>query len=859
MRPNVAPARARSRHIFGEPALDFERLAALRAACDAHPTPALVIELIEALLARGDRPEAIEAYRRLTLADPVGARDAAVRAAYERALWSQPGELPTNLPAARRRLVGRDAALAELEGALREHRFVALLGPGGIGKTRLALEVARRALPEFRDGVWWVDLTAARSVQDLHAELARVLALTPSLRGATELASELGARRLLIVFDRCEGLAEEVGQLGAALLAHAPGATLLTTTQRAIPLAIPFEVSALALPAEGASRSQAAASEAVALFVERAVEADPRFALNDANARAVAGLCRALAGSPFAIEAAAAYLAHGDLERLTERLASDRAPEARDAARASVAWVYRMLGDAEARLLRALGLFPGDWSIDDAENVLGADAVAALDALLDAGLVVTRGTRRGLQRYRLLDATRDFARAQLDAAGELDDVRARFLRRIAATAAASESLASLSDHVLLAFDIAAEWTPAEPPVLELAGALELRLATLEHPAALHPRLDALVRRARARGDRSIGFADALGAFARLVNFLGDHATAVTLHDERIAVARACADPAALARALAGALPALLNERRFERVRATASEALAVARACDDTQSCADALRALSAAAHFEGDVDGALQYVDAFMQLPQERIAKGSIGRMLVGYFANAQKRGDLARGRAALEAALAIGHAIEDYGLATHCEMSLGFCAQRERRLEEAHQALQRAVSLSQHGSNTMTQIDALEELAAASIRSDQLEHLARVLGAIDAMRTRLRLAANPYVQGRSERLRAIVRAELGADAYALAYAQGGRGALPQAIEWAAQLRCGETLLEDADRFAQLSRREREIAQLVAEGVTNRAIARRLSVSVRTVDTHVASILRKLGVAGRGEIAARL
>ncbi|MHB8177609.1 MAG: ATP-binding protein [Vulcanimicrobiaceae bacterium] len=840
-----------------------DRIARLRSAFESTPRPpvTVVVELMQAQFDSGDRPGAIETHRRFSQLDPRTAQaDSRVRGAFDRVLWSVPKTPPGNLPTPRNRLVGRHAELAEIDDALTACRFVSLIGAGGIGKTRLALELAQRVLPAYPEGAWWVDLTAARGIDDLCAAVCAVLALEPPSDTLAGVAQRLRDRRLLLVLDRCDALAEAADELGRLLRSTCPGVNVLATTQRAMPSSRAVPVAPLPVPRAGeAHRAAAFGSDAARLFVERAVDADASFALTEANAAAVVDICRLTDGSPFAIENAAAYLSYGDIADLVKRIRDHRADDVQNAAQRSVDWVYGLLAAPETGLLRCASIFPDDFTIDDATAVFGNDAREALAVLVRAALVVPARAPGELTRYRLLDTTRVYAYDRLVGSGEADRVRTRLMAWLVEIAGSWPSLAAVREHVLLALEIGNAFAQHREAALELCGRIESKIATLGSHAKLLSRVRTLVDTARGEGNHSARFAAALGTYARLANYLADPAHAVALHQERIALVRESGDAAALALALASGLPALLNARRFDDARDAGEETLALGRAMDDAQVCADALRGLSALHYYEGDFDGALRCCDEFMALPQERIAKSTIGRMLVGYFANLQKVGNFARGRAMLERALEIARETGDHGLATHCEMSLGFCLLHEGLIVEAHAALQRAVGLSQHGSNAMSQLDALEELAAATIRRDQLEGVAQLLGYVDAQLERQRLALNPYVSGRPERLRAVVKAQLGENAYARAHAAGELLTLAEALERASHLRCGETTLEEADRFALLSPREREVARMVTRGASNREIAEALVVSVRTVDAHVAAILRKLEVARREQIATQI
>jgi predicted ATPase/class 3 adenylate cyclase len=355
--------------------------------------------------------------------------------------------LPNNLPPQLSSFVGREQELAELGRLLGDQRLVTLTGAGGCGKTRLALQTASEALERFPDGAWWVELAPLAEDRLVGAAIAEALGVRP-LPGMTELqacGAYLASRRALLVLDNCEHLVKACGEAAEELLKAAPELVMLATSRA--PLGVGGErdwrVPSLSLPAleTGDSNGDLAGSDAVSLFVERAQQAHPDFAVRNGEGEDVVRLCRELDGLPLAIELAAArvrilsvaQIANGLSERF--RLLSGGPQTSSDrlrAMRASVDWSYELLSEQERVLLRRLAVFAGGSTLEAVDEVCAGDAIereAMLDllaSLVDQSLVVAEGHEAGV-RYRLLETMRQYGLERLADAGEEATIRARHL------------------------------------------------------------------------------------------------------------------------------------------------------------------------------------------------------------------------------------------------------------------------------------------------------------------------------------------------------------------------------------------------------------------------------------------------
>ena len=350
---------------------------------------------------------------------------------------------PGNLPIQPTAFVGRDAAIAEVGKALDEARAVTLTGVGGVGKTRLALQVAADVVHRFGDGAWFVELAPVGTAEAFPDAVAQALSVPPR-PGATldqAVLDFLLGKDLLLVLDNCEHLLGASARFVESLLRQAPGLRVLATSREGLGVAgeRTITVPSLEVPASGSSPADVLASEAVRLFVERARDADAAPGGADADPAVLADLCRRLDGIPLAIELAAARTSGmspaeilGHLDRRFRLLNRGRrtATTRHQTLRNTLDWSYDLLDDAERTVLRRLAIFAGDFSLATAEAVVADEDLDSFEVidhlvrLVEKSLVAV-DRRSGNSRYRLLETIRDYAWERLTEAGEVDAVGAR--------------------------------------------------------------------------------------------------------------------------------------------------------------------------------------------------------------------------------------------------------------------------------------------------------------------------------------------------------------------------------------------------------------------------------------------------
>jgi predicted ATPase/class 3 adenylate cyclase len=377
-----------------------------------------------------------------------------------------------NLPAALTSFVGRQTEIDNLAVRVSEGRLVTLVGPGGAGKTRLAVETGRRLLDEFSDGVWLAELAVLRDPAQVAAAVAKAMGHHDPLAEAggpglvrDRLGAAIGDQRVLLLLDNCEHLIEAAGDLVRGLLGDCPRLVVLATSRQSLGVAGErlVEVGSLDLPA-GDDVTSVAGSGAGALFLERARAVHPRFQLDPLAAAKVAEVCRRLEGLPLAIELAAARGRLLTVAQIAERLeetlgllAGGRGGvERHQTMRAALAWSYDLLGEAERELFRRLAVFRSSFILEAAAAVAPAVSDEILDVLgglVDQSLVTVVDDPAGQRRFRLLEPVRQFAVELLEVSGERDDAARRHRDHLLCRMPPPRTMPDVSGYAGLALEV----------------------------------------------------------------------------------------------------------------------------------------------------------------------------------------------------------------------------------------------------------------------------------------------------------------------------------------------------------------------------------------------------------------------
>ncbi|MBN8477498.1 MAG: tetratricopeptide repeat protein [Burkholderiales bacterium] len=563
---------------------------------------------------------------------------------------------PNNLPQQLTSLVGRERELAEVKRMLGTSRLLTLLGPGGIGKTRIALHVAAEVMDDHADGVWFVDLAPLADPQLVPQALASVLGVTEEAgRPVIEaVIKHLKDRRALVVLDNCEHLLHACAELASQLQRNAARVRVLAASRELLHVGgeTSYPVPALSVPDATRALTPDALPhyESTRLFVERATAVQPAFRVTERNAGAIADICRRLDGIPLAIELAAARVRALPVEAIATRL-SDRfrllaggdqtALPRQQTLRALIDWSYDLLNEAERALLRRLSVFAGGWTLEAAEAVASGGAIEREDVLdLQTHLVdkslVALDTHGG--RYRMLETVREYARSRLDEAGEADpkanvasDVQAArygMLETVREYArerldASGESATVHDRHLRYFLDLAEAARPG------LIGAERgLWLANLDRERENLLAAHAWCDHAENGGEWGLRLSRAMGEYLFARGLLAVHRHVTT---EALKRTGAQARTSWRARGLfdLGQIDCFMG--RYAEAEVVLRESLDIARELDDERRIAEVLQPLAMAAYGTGDLARASEYLEQARDLARAMGDKRELAAALNG------------------------------------------------------------------------------------------------------------------------------------------------------------------------------------------------------------------------------------
>ncbi len=745
--------------------------------------------------------------------------------------------------------IGRRSLLTEVRQRLAEYPLVTLTGWGGIGKTRIAAQVAEEGARTFSEGLWWAELDAVPDADLVVPTVATAMDLrAESAVPLTELiADHVADRRALLVLDGCERELPEVVRLLVALRAECRNLRVLVTSRQTLGMAgeVVVRVPPLSVPEPGAPLTARTAGqyESVLLFLDRASLVGADFRLTDENAPAVGELCRALEGIPLAIELAAgqlAALAPGDmLVQLADHLAlldqgyADAPPRHRSLA-ASADWSYDLCSTAERALWCRMSVFADGYDLHAVQAVCVDDDLASSDvpglvaSLVDKCVVAAAHSDDGAVRYTMPAYLAAYGWRRLVEDGTLGHWRGRHAHWIAELAAGFRSL----------------WVGSRQ------GAL-LRQARREH-ANIRAALE-FCSSEDSLGELVLTIATDLDAFWVTTGLANE-----ARHWLEIGLAGHHGKPALRAMAMVMAA-------RFAGLQNDLSEALdwlgqadAEAEAADDDQArgLTQVLRAILAT--WDGDVDRAVAAARSSVELLRDGDDAEFLALFVEGLCLG--MAGDREAAERVHEDVIA-----RTTELGETFRRSLALAGLAELALADGN--LPRATVDASEALRMKTELDdrmgigvVLDLLARIALEDADLERSAILLGAAHAIWNDIgmRETGNPFCQASSP-WRGVhdARRRMGKAEFRRSFRLGAEISRDRVIRYALTGELGPETLEDAAEPSPLTKRETEVAALVAEGLSNREIAERLVVSVRTAQGHVENILRKLGFTSRTMIAA--
>jgi predicted ATPase/DNA-binding CsgD family transcriptional regulator len=753
-----------------------------------------------------------------------------------------------NLPIQVTSFVGRTDVQLAVRAALNKSRVVTLTGFGGMGKSRLAVAVAEELRADFAAGVWFVDLTPVESGSALEETVLAALGGQDHSVGSAHdrLLDYLGDREILLILDNCEHVIDGAVGLVSELRSADSRVHILATSRESLKVAgervIPVPPLAVPDPESVTGAQHLTEYDSVRLLVDRTTAVQPGFAVNENNYRAVAQLCARLEGSPLAIELAATRLRSLSVAQVVERLdhqfhalgTGDRsAPPRQKTLRALVDWSYDLCSTQERLLWQRASVFAGGFDLDAAEGVCSdheveVDQILQIVDQLVSKSVLTADTEGPTARFRFLETIRQYGYERLDASGQADSVSrahrdyylglARTVLDTWATDSQIEGIARLRDE---RFNLsrALEWSFSTPGEHETG--LELVTALRFHWA-----IGGFHREGRRWLDRAID---------GMPTMTGGRGTALWV----------------------AAWVALVQGDRIGAQRYL-DEAQKTVVGLDDSALAVYVGLMRGTAALFRSDIDEAIEFLDhAIAGLDQLEDYAGVLLGSMQQVVALAQA-GESGRARQVAESALRLSEARGEQWGRCQALWALGFDSWMSGDYTEATELVQQALAMKPEFNRVGTALD-IDLLAWIAASQKDHERAARLWGAARAMWADLGTtigAFGSHFGDHSSRCEEQLRAGLHPERFGELSSEGASWTARHTVDYA--LSVDQSASGPTNKaLTSLTRREREVANMVADGLSNREIASALVLSTRTIDGHVENIFSKLHFNSRAQLAA--
>ncbi len=748
-----------------------------------------------------------------------------------------------------------------MKSTLRQHRLVTILGPGGAGKTRLALETAYQMVRSYSGGCWFIDLGKHPAHESIVDHVASALRLTRTSGPWTvpELAARLDQRDSLLIVDNCEHVVDEVADLVHGLLRSTRNVDVLATSRQALGVGGEqlVHLDGLTLPPEGQADSppDLAAFESVVLFIERGKSIVPDFDLTVENASAVADIVRRLDGLPLAIELAAARLRVLAPQQIASRLkdqfrllrSSRSTDERHQTLRATIEWSYDLCSPAERLCWARLSVFPADFDLDAAESVASGDAIEPhvvlelVGALIDKSILrATPGRSGQTTRYRFTDPVRDFGREKLIELEPDGGARSRHLEHFSQVAAAVPELL---------------FGPAQVERVSLLRTERPNLAAALAQALTEGQMDA---------------ADGLACAIALVSFASG-----SLSESFLAVSTVAAydgnRSAARVRLLWLSAWIAINQGDLGLARQRATDCCQLAQLIGDQQGIVHAQQYLGECELLSDDIGAAQTHCRQAVHLAREINQDHLLATSLVRYAQVLEALGEPEQARTALAEAIAISDRVGEVWCRGYALWNLALLMQATGRPGEGVRTARAVLDSNSLFEDVVGMAEGLEVMAWCSADLGETRRAAVLMGAAEAVWTSSGAVLPARLVSRRDGCERRAVAELGAETYASLRQEGQALTPDQAVAWneksghrdgsmvtqVAAMPSGAVKAASGAVKSPLTAREYEVALLVARGLKNREIAEHLVISTRTAEAHVEHILAKLGLNSRAQITS--
>jgi predicted ATPase/DNA-binding SARP family transcriptional activator/DNA-binding CsgD family transcriptional regulator len=804
-----------------------------------------------------------------------------------------------NLPPPRTTFIGREGEILEVKRALTMTRLLTITGAGGSGKTRLALEVARELIGVYPDGVWLAELASLSQGKFVAQSVAEAVGVQgqPGQPLTDTLVDALRTKKMLLILDNCEHLVDAVGGVVALLLDTCPHLRILATSRDILGAVgeVIWPVSLLSAPdpKDLPTEAQLEGYESVKLFVDRARQRNPAFALRAENAQAIAQICVRLEGLPLAIELAAARIMmlppQALLSRLKDRLklltgGPREFSKRQRSLRGTIEWSYELLEEGEKTLFWRLSVFSGGATLEAIEAVcdalgdLSVDALDGVSSLLDKSLLRQEEGVEGESRFVMLETIREYAQERLEKSGEAECIKRAHAEYFLALAEEAESMlwgpeeAVWLDRLEQEHDnmrAALSWGMEHDEVelaLRLGGALscfwELAGYFTEGRSWLEA---ALARNKWASAEARI---KVLEGVCWLANWQGDLERVEATAEEGLKLSVEAELGEEVAANIQGALSEVARQRGdYERAAALGKVSLTLNRQAKNTVGEAWSLMNLASVLDDRGDYERAKQLYEEGMALCRQLGSAFLLDGYLINLGYMSLHEGDLERATELNEEA-ADRFRKEGRGSGLNIILNnLGWAALLRGEYDKARTLYKDSLILCKESGDRIGTSESLEGLAGSAGAKGVPDRAARLFGAAEALREAIGCQQAPADSTLRDQFLQAARSRLAEVAWEKAFIEGRAMSMGEAVEYALseeeETNPSTTPAREEPSASlahvALTRREREVANLVERRLTSRQIALELHISEHTVDRHVANILRKFDIHSREQVGANM
>ncbi len=793
-----------------------------------------------------------------------------------------------SLPVPLTQLIGREHAIDDVLTLLRQSnvRLLTLTGSGGIGKTRLAIQVATELLHDFADGVCFVPLALINDPELVLPTIAQTLGLREKREQSAQeqLHMHLRTQRILLVLDNYEQV-EATAPLLVEILASCPLLKILVTSRSILHVQgeQEYPVALLALPHPTTNSDILTQYASVALFLDRVRASKPYFQITPANASVIAEICIRLDGLPLAIELAAARLNVLSVEQIAMRLNeawrlltsdSKTALPRHQTLRATIEWSYSLLSEQERTLFRRLCVFAGSWTLEAVENICADSEIEEehvlelLSHLIDKSLLHTQ-ERNGVVRYWMLQLIQQFGQEKLEAGDEAANIRTRhrdwylWLAEQAAPELVGRQQAAWLDSLEVEHDnirLALRWSLEQREGEKAAGiGVSIWLFWLLR-GYLREAQQWLTRTLAELPEPTSVRAKVLWATGIISGRLGDSSRATSLLEESLHMWRILGDKKGIASTLSSIGVGALSHGDYEQAMIHFEEGFPLLLEVGDTQGAAVALSSLGVIHFYRGNHEQARSLCEESLALCRDVGDVRGIAATLVNLAMMSLERGNYEHAKKLCEESLSLRQQVGDKGGYAHTLAMLGRVAFFQHRYEQATLYYKESLVLRQELEENDGVAAALEGLAGIRAVHRQVRGAITMLSVAEVLRATTYTTLSPVDRAFKERVLATIRAEMSERDFTATWDEGRSLTPEQALAFQEPLTLpiaqsplvhaiSAPPLSDAN---ELTAREMEVLRLVAQGLADKEVAGRLMISPRTVQGHVRSIYNKLNINSR-------